>query len=68
MAIPPQRWKHAGTEVRSLRPIPPGARIRLVGRVDRLFDGGSHRFADIAVVALADGSPTMTFVCTTVYG
>lgn len=68
VAIPPQRWKHAGTEVRSLRPIPPGARIRLVGRVDRLFGGGSQRFADIAAVALADGSPAMTFVCTTVYG
>ena len=62
------RWKHAGTAVRSLRPIPPGSRVRLVGRVERLFEAGRHRFADVAVLVAADGRPAAVFLTAIVYG
>jgi acyl dehydratase len=62
------RWKHAGTAVRSLRPIRSGARVRLLGRVERLFEAGQHRFADVATLTVADGEPSMVVVHTIVYG
>jgi hypothetical protein len=61
------RWINAGTAMRSLRPIETGARVRLVGRVERLFEAGCRHFADIAVLVLAGGAPAAVFVSTIVY-
>jgi hypothetical protein len=68
VAMTLERWKHAGTAIRSRRPIESAAKIRLLGRVERLFEAGDHRFADVAVLALADGEPSMELISTIVYG
>jgi hypothetical protein len=67
IAFTADRWINAGTAMRSLRPIETGARVRLVGRVERLFEGGCHHFADIAVLVLAAGAPAAVFVSRIVY-
>jgi hypothetical protein len=66
--FPDGHWTHAGSAVRSLRPIPDGTTVRLVARVERLFDAGRHRFADVGALTLADGVPAMVLVSTIVYG
>lgn len=68
IAFPEGHWTHAGTAVQSLRPIADGATVRVVARVERLFDAGPHRFADVAALASADSVPSMVLVTTIVYG
>jgi hypothetical protein len=68
VAMAEGRWTHAGTAVRSLRPIAEAATITLLGRVERVFEAKGHQFADVGALALADELPAMVFRFTIVYG
>jgi hypothetical protein len=61
-------WKHAGSETQHLQPIASGARIRIDGRIERIFEGAHHRFAVAAMRVLADGVPAALLRATFVYG
>jgi hypothetical protein len=61
-------WKHAGTELRHLQPIASGARLRIDGRVERVFQGPHHRFAVATMTVRSDGVPAAALRVTFVYG
>jgi hypothetical protein len=61
-------WRHAGSELRHVRPIPSGSELRLYGQVERVFQGAHHRFALARVVVAAAGQPAAEHVATFVYG
>jgi len=60
-------WTHAGTTVQSLRPIEHQSAIALRGQVARLFAGGRHQFADVEVLVVANGEPSLLMTHTIVY-
>ncbi|MET0146430.1 MAG: hypothetical protein ABW328_16845 [Ilumatobacteraceae bacterium] len=61
-------WRHAGSELRHLRPVPSGARVQLQGMVDELFQGRHHRFGVARITAFADDVPVADLGVTFVYG
>jgi len=61
-------WRHAGSDLRHVGPIPSGSELRLYGQVERAFQGAHHRFAVARVVVAADGQPAAEHVATFVYG
>jgi len=61
-------WRHAGSELRHLRPVATGSELRFHGRVERTFQGANHRFAVARIVVTVDEQPAAEHLVTFVYG
>jgi hypothetical protein len=65
---PFDHWRHAGTALRLVEPIPSGATVTLRGSIEDLFDSVRFHFAVARVSVLAGDEPAGLIRTTFVYG